>query len=168
MFHKYHGTGNDFIMIDNRTSKYEDMLKSPEKLQKLCDRKLGVGADGINEIKTANGYDFEMLYYNSDGILGNMCGNGARCCLKFVKEIGLVSKTDVHFLANDGEHFGRYITEDGEDESYAVKMKDVCEVIEYDDHSYFIDTGAPHHVTFVSDLRTYDVHTEGNRKFPTI
>ena len=146
-FFKYQGTGNDFIMIDGREfSLGSDPIPY---IQQLCDRKFGVGADGLIVVKNHASYDFEMCYYNADGSQ-SMCGNGARCAVAFASFLGIIKET-TSFLAIDGEHTAK-ISEN----SVALKMGDVKE-IEYIDDDFFINTGAPHHLRFVDKLEDYDV-----------
>lgn len=83
-FHKYHGAGNDFIMMDNRDGHFD--VKDVEKIKLLCDRRLGIGADGLILMETSLNADCFMNYYNSDGSLAEMCGNGVRCLTKFFLE----------------------------------------------------------------------------------
>jgi diaminopimelate epimerase len=152
-FHKYHGTGNDFIILDNRQKLYHS-LTSQQVLQ-LCDRRFGIGADGLMLLEHHDGYDFEMIYYNSDGNAGSMCGNGGRCMVKFAHSRG-IEKTTYRFLAVDGQHEAE-IDHDG---LISLKMKDIIQVKEY--HGDFIlDTGSPHYVKMVNDVKGLDVVRKG-------
>src|ERR1700744_4046197 len=99
-FHKYHGTGNDFILLDNRNG---NIKLNTEQVAAMCHRHFGIGADGLMLLGQAEGYDFRMVYYNSDGNESSMCGNGGRCMVAFAKSIGLIGDT-ARFLATDGEH----------------------------------------------------------------
>ena len=154
-FFKYEGTGNDFVMIDNRslgiTRGQHDLVKQ------LCDRKFGIGADGLILLQDKEGYDFEMVYFNADGHESSMCGNGGRCIVAFAKQLGII-QDKAHFVAIDGEH------EASIDSSNYVKLKmqDVA-VIEDNDSFLWLDTGSPHYVTFVNDVRKVDVPLEGAR-----
>lgn len=146
-FFKYQGTGNDFIMIDGREfSLGSDPIPY---IQQLCDRKFGVGADGLIIVKNHATYDFEMCYYNADGSQ-SMCGNGARCAVAFASFLGII-KGETTFLAIDGEHTAKI-----SGNSVALKMGDVKE-IQYIDSDFFINTGAPHHLRFVDKVEDYDV-----------
>jgi diaminopimelate epimerase len=152
-FFKYHGTGNDFVIIDNRNG--HDLKLSLEQVKKLCDRKFGIGADGLMLLNEKPGFDFEMIYFNSDGREGTMCGNGGRCLIKFAESIGIQKET-YKFLATDGEHDAR-IDADG---IVYLKMNDVDIIVNH--HSDFlVDTGSPHYVKLVPQLATFDVVKKG-------
>ncbi|MTI32643.1 diaminopimelate epimerase [Xanthovirga aplysinae] len=150
-FYKYQGTGNDFVMIDNREHVFDP--KDHQSVQKLCDRKFGIGADGLILIQSHEVYDFEMIYFNADASQ-SMCGNGARCAVQFARFLGIISDQTT-FLAIDGVHKA-FAKED----LIHLKMGDVKEVNHYDE-DMFIDTGSPHHIRFVDDLKTYDVYEKG-------
>lgn len=153
-FNKYQGTGNDFIIIDNRDLKFD---RSDNALvARLCDRRFGIGADGLMLLQTKSGYDFEMVYYNSDGNESSMCGNGGRCIVEFARTLGLV-KDKAHFIATDGEH--EAIVKPG---FISLKMKDVNEIELQTDFS-FLNTGSPHYVAFVKDVASYNVFEEGKK-----
>src|SRR5678815_1503666 len=100
-FFKYQGTGNDFVIIDNRNG--HNLQLSPEVIKELCDRRFGIGADGLMLLNEKTGYDFEMKYYNADGKQGSMCGNGGRCMVRFAYQLGL-QRSLYNFLASDGKH----------------------------------------------------------------
>ncbi len=153
-FYKYQATGNDFILIDNRENIFD--AKNKELIEHLCDRRFGIGADGLILIHNDTLYnsDFTMEYVNSDGNPSSMCGNGARCSVAFVRDLGIV-KDVCTFQANDGQHSA---TISGS--IVSVKMKDVDKVELYDKHS-FVDTGSPHHVALVRDLDRYSVYSRG-------
>ncbi len=152
LFSKYHGAGNDFIIIDNRSGTF---VPDTELIKSLCDRHFGVGADGLMLLEAAPGFDFAMRYFNSDGNESTMCGNGGRCITLFAKQLGVIGK-NVRFRGIDGEHLSE-ILENG---LVRLKMKDV-ENIEVGDDYYFMDTGSPHFVCFVDDINKIDVNTEG-------
>lgn len=122
----------------------------------LCDRRFGIGADGLMLLQTKNGYDFEMVYYNSDGNESSMCGNGGRCIVEFARTLGLV-KEHAHFIATDGEH--EAVVKPG---FISLKMKDVNEIEQHSDFS-FLNTGSPHYVAFVDNLESYNVFEEGKK-----
>jgi len=139
-FHKYHGTGNDFIMIDNRGGQVK--LSQPQ-IEALCHRRFGIGADGL--ILLENGPErLLMVYYNSDGRESSMCGNGGRCFARFAKDLGLVPGNTVEFDAVDGWHRADF---DGE--TVILQMKD-CSGFSASDEGFVLDTGSPHFVKFAS------------------
>ena len=152
-FDKFHGAGNDFILIDNR-EHIADMLNSAI-IKYLCDRHFGIGADGLMLLNKHDKYDFEMDYYNSDGSGATICGNGGRCIVAFAKKLGIIQDKTT-FLASDGVHEAE-ILENG---MIKLKMKDV-EMPEISDDYVFIDTGAPHHIEFESDIFLTDVYAKG-------
>lgn len=143
-FHKYQGTGNDFIMIDNNDSKYSDLTVN--QIKYLCDRRFGIGADGLIKINSADGFDFEMDYYNADGTK-SFCGNGARCSVMFAKEVGLVKGNKTSFTAIDGSHEATI-----SDSQVFLKMKDVENVRSIGDGTFETNTGSPHYVKYVEDI----------------
>ncbi len=145
-FFKYQGTGNDFIMIDDRASK---LVFSNKEIQQLCDRRFGIGADGLILIRNHAKADFEMVYYNSDGSQ-SFCGNGSRCALAFAKKLGIF-QTEANFIAIDGAHVGK-----ATDETYATKMGDVS-VVESIHQDYFVHTGSPHYIRWENDLDQLDI-----------
>jgi len=153
-FYKYQGTGNDFVMIDNRQQIFP---KNDTKLiARLCDRKFGIGADGLILLELSNLQDFTMVYYNADGNEGSMCGNGGRCIVAFAKYLTVID-TRTTFDAIDGLHEAT-ISEN----IISLKMKDVFEIKEFTDH-LFLDTGSPHHIDFVDDLDNFDVYNIGKK-----
>ncbi len=151
-FYKYQGTGNDFIIIDNRNWSVTEL--PVERVKLLCDRRFGIGADGLMLLNSRTGYDFEMKYYNSDGKAGSMCGNGGRCMIRFAHDMG-IQKNSYHFLASDGEHSGTV-----EGPIVKLKMKDVDAVSEYD-QDLLLNTGSPHYIKNVSEVMDLDVFHEG-------
>lgn len=152
-FYKYQGTGNDFVILDNRSREYDGLTNEQVKL--LCDRRFGIGADGLMLLNTKEGYDFEMKYYNSDGRESSMCGNGGRCLVKFAYHLG-IRKSTYHFIASDGPHDAE-IDFDG---TVSLKMKDVKAIKEYHGDS-ILDTGSPHYVKIVDDAMKLDVYKSG-------
>lgn len=152
-FFKYQGTGNDFIIMDNRSGEYNKLTTGAVK--RLCDRRFGVGADGLMLLQNLEGYDFEMVYYNADGNPGSMCGNGGRCLVQFAYECGIHQK-DYSFLATDGPHQARR----NEDQTVSLQMKDVSGV-QSDGAADVIDTGSPHYIKFVKNVLDLDVVGEG-------
>lgn len=152
-FTKYQGTGNDFVVIDNRQLIFDK--KNAKLVALLCDRKFGIGADGLLLLENDENSDFRMVYYNSDGNESTMCGNGGRCIVAFAKSLGLFA-TQVKFNAIDGLHQAEVLP-NGE---VALQMIDVQQV-EPSENAYFVQTGSPHHVEFVSDLAKWDVYQHG-------
>jgi diaminopimelate epimerase len=151
-FNKYQGTGNDFVIIDNRQGIFDPADNSRVKF--LCDRRFGIGADGLILISPEPGYDYRMIYFNSDGNESSMCGNGGRCAAEFAIR---------HKIAGNNQ---RFITFDGVHEAILdngiirLKMNDVTGPQIIDDH-YFMNTGSPHYVVFRKDVRKMDVQTRG-------
>lgn len=154
-FSKYQGTGNDFILIDNRTEKLEDRL-SKEQIALLCNRRFGIGADGLMLLSPDPDLDFRMIYYNADGAESTMCGNGGRCLVAFAKRMG-IEKDRYRFQAVDGLHEAYFI-----DDEVRLSMMKPSGYLQLSDQEFWLDTGSPHYVRFsesmVADL---DVYTEG-------
>ena len=153
-FYKYQGTGNDFVILDNREGNIQ---LSKEQVALICDRHFGIGSDGLMLLNKHESYDFEMVYYNADGALGTMCGNGGRCLTKFAFDKGIQANT-YNFIASDGEHQA-VIDENG---WIHLKMIDVQE-ISIVHEATVLNTGSPHYIKPVSDLSNYDVFTEGKK-----
>ncbi len=151
-FYKYQGTGNDFVIIDNRDALYN---LNPEQVKFLCDRRFGIGADGLMLLTNRKGYDFEMVYFNADGREGSMCGNGGRCLTRFAFDLG-IQKNKYLFIAIDGDHES-IITEKN---WVKLKMKNVEEIQTQHGNS-ILNTGSPHFVTPTSDVMKLDVFKEG-------
>lgn len=152
-FYKYQGTGNDFIILDNREGKFNTL--GTDQIRSLCDRRFGIGADGLMLFNLKPGYDFEMKYYNADGAESSMCGNGGRCLVKFAYHLG-IHKTEYLFSAIDGDHQAE-IDLDG---TVSLRMRDVYQV-ENHDGDFVLNTGSPHYVKMVSGLDELDVFNEG-------
>lgn len=153
-FSKYHGTGNDFIIIDGISNKIK--LDSTT-IKRMCNRRFGIGADGLMIIQNSEDYDFSMVYYNSDGNEGSMCGNGGRCIVDFAGKMGLISNTSI-FEAIDGIHEA-YILED---DIVKLKMNEVEGVRKYND-GWFLNTGSPHFVKQISDISSLNIDIEGKK-----
>jgi diaminopimelate epimerase len=152
-FYKYQGTGNDFVMIDNRTNFFPK--EDTKLIERLCDRRFGIGADGLILLENDTKTDFRMVYYNSDGNQSSMCGNGGRCLVAFANQLGVInSKTT--FIAADGLHHARV----GNDAIISLQMIDVNEVQQKESYT-FLNTGSPHHVQIVEDLEHYNVKDNG-------
>ncbi|WP_296699468.1 diaminopimelate epimerase [Algoriphagus sp.] len=150
-FYKYQGTGNDFVMIDDRSESFD--ASDLKLVSKLCDRKFGIGADGLILIRNREGYDFEMIYFNADGTQ-SMCGNGARCAVAFSAFIGIVGEK-TNFLAIDGPH------EAVINKGLVHLLMGEVEGIEKKADDFFVDTGSPHHIRLVENVANYPVFDEG-------
>ncbi|MBD2767310.1 diaminopimelate epimerase [Hymenobacter sp. BT664] len=154
-FHKYHGTGNDFVMIDDRSHAFAEA--DQDRIAHLCQRRFGIGADGLILLRNRPDYDFEMVYFNADGRPSSMCGNGGRCTVAFASFLGLISKRTC-FLAVDGPHEAR-VEADG---TVHLRMQDVARPKPVGKHDTFLDTGSPHHVRFLpAGLAELNVFAEG-------
>ena len=162
-FYKYQGAGNDFLIADNRDGS---LCLTTEQISALCDRRYGVGADGLMLLEGSGTYDFRMVYYNSDGSGGMMCGNGGRCIVAFAADMGL---THFDFEAADGFHSAQIPEDDGRVKTVRLKMKDVTSVDYYDSlkgvavpsRGCFMDTGTRHYVRILDRLDVCDVVAEG-------
>lgn len=151
-FYKYQGTGNDFVIMDNRNG---EINLNKEQVANLCDRKFGIGADGLMLLNKLDGYDFAMKYYNADGNESSMCGNGGRCLTRFAKDCR-IEKATYSFLAIDGEHEAIF----DQNEWVELKMKDVTGITAYL-NDYVLNTGSPHYIKKVEDIKAVDVFLEG-------
>ena len=151
-FYKYQGTGNDFVMIDNRDLQFP---KDKKIIAKLCDRRFGIGADGLILLENDEKYDFKMVYYNSDGGESTMCGNGGRCLVAFAFFLDIF-ENKCTFIAIDGEH-------EAEIRNGIVKLKMIdVENIQNDENDSVLNTGSPHYVKYVQDIADFNVFAEGN------
>lgn len=153
-FHKYQGAGNDFVLVDNRDLNFPE--HNTQLIKRICDRRFGVGADGLILLQNHAKLDFEMLYFNADGNIGSMCGNGGRCVAAFAQELKLI-KTETAFHASDGKHEALL-----KDKLIMLKMADVIG-IEKIGKDFYLNTGSPHYVRFVENLAAYDVVGEGRK-----
>ena len=152
-FYKYQGTGNDFIIIDDRwgvLGTYTTKL-----VQQLCDRRLGIGADGFIVIKAHPGYDFEMIYHNADGSQ-SLCGNGCRCAVHLAQQLAIIDQK-AYFLTTDGPH--QAYVRDG---LIHLMLKEVTEIQTFQS-GYLLHTGSPHYVQLITDWKDLDVYSEGNK-----
>ena len=145
-FSKWQGTGNDFIMLDNREEEYEDL--DTEIIKYLCHRNFGIGADGLIMLGDHPELDFSMRYFNSDGKEAEMCGNGARCIIGFANKLGII-EDETRFMAADGIHEGRVMGNN----IYQIRMIDVDGYDKTDEY-YFLNTGVPHVVVFKDDVNS--------------
>lgn len=155
-FYKYQGTGNDFILIDNRARGFNPVRKM---IARLCNRYFGIGADGLILLEKHASADFLMRYYNSDGGEATFCGNGSRCVVSFAQQLGIISQ-QATFMAADGMHRASVVSAGDNEDVVKVDMKDVDEIMETDE-GYFIDTGSPHLVLFKKNIAAVDVKAEG-------
>ncbi|WP_166964448.1 diaminopimelate epimerase [Yeosuana marina] len=151
-FYKYQGTGNDFVMIDNRKESFNK--KDTKHIAYLCDRRFGIGADGLILLENHPKLDFKMVYYNADGNESTMCGNGGRCLVAFAKQLGIVTDRAA-FEAIDGLH--RAEIENG---IVKLQMQDVTTIEKHEKH-VFLNTGSPHHVQFEEHIEDFDIKTKG-------
>ncbi|GAB4034389.1 diaminopimelate epimerase [Spirosoma jeollabukense] len=151
-FFKYQGTGNDFVLIDDRNETFP--ASDQALIERLCHRRFGIGADGLILLQNDPDYDFRMVYFNADGAVGSMCGNGGRCIVRFAHDLGLIGRK-TRFLAADGEHTALV-----DEETISLKMGDVT-TIDDRDALTFLNTGSPHVVKFSDDLESLDVVGEG-------
>ncbi len=158
-FYKYHGAGNDFILIDNRL---ENIKFKNQEINFLCNRRLGIGADGLIELLPTKNpkATFKMRYYNSDGFEGSMCGNGGRSIVAFAHHLGII-KNDVVFEAFDGLHKAKINSFLDNEWQIELQMSDVTELKELDDNEMFLNTGSPHLVVFVHEVSLVDVEGMG-------
>lgn len=154
-FWKYQGTGNDFVMIDNRQKMFD--ATNEEAIAYLCDRRFGIGADGLILVEEDEETDFKMVYFNSDGKESSMCGNGGRCIVAFAKQLGIIAE-ECRFQAVDGLH---YATIDSTG-IVALQMIDVQE-IKFQTKGMFVHTGSPHHVEIVRNLPYFEVYKKGKQ-----
>jgi diaminopimelate epimerase len=150
-FYKYQGTGNDFIIIDDRSHTFQ---LDTEAIANLCHRRFGIGADGLMLLQKAEGYDFRMVYFNADGTEGTMCGNGGRCLVRFAADQRIVQEK-AHFIAVDGPHLAHISPE-----TISLQMQDVANIAQHDD-DYFTNTGSPHVVRYVQQVQFTDVKNIG-------
>lgn len=150
-FYKYQGTGNDFIVVDDREATFS---LNKNQIHTLCDRRFGIGADGLMLLQNATDYDFRMVYYNSDGTEGTMCGNGGRCLVRFAHDLGIIQNS-TEFIAVDGPHQAEVFPD-----RISLKMQDV-DSIENLDNAHYTNTGSPHYVRFCPNLKEFNVFENG-------
>lgn len=160
--YKYQGAGNDFVILDNRDGSVN---LTPEQINRLCDRRFGIGGDGLMTLGASDKYDFTMRYYNADGYEGTMCGNGGRCLVAFAAHRGIKK---FEFTAVDGYHSAEVLEYGDHRCIVRLKMRDLPledgkNPVEKLSDGYFLNTGSPHFVGFVDDVMAFDVDTEGKR-----
>jgi diaminopimelate epimerase len=156
-FFKYEGTGNDFILLDNRDEKYSGLKNS--EVEFLCNRNFGIGGDGLILLEKHDSFDFKMVYFNSDGNISSMCGNGGRCITAFAHKLNLI-ENEARFLAADGEHESLILSDSPL--IVRLKMADV-DAFEQIGDDVFLNTGSPHYVSFVTDASKTDVMSEARK-----
>lgn len=154
-FYKYEGAGNDFVVLDDRKMQFPE--KRTDLVKFICDRRFGIGADGLMLLRPKPGYDYNMIYFNADGKESTMCGNGGRCLTAFAHKLGIVDRKAV-FTAADGVHEAELLS----DNFVRLKMIDVTEIETGEDY-YYLNTGVPHYVKFLSSIEKLDVFNEGRK-----
>jgi diaminopimelate epimerase len=154
-FYKYEGAGNDFVVLDDRKMQFPE--KRTDLVKLLCDRRFGIGADGLMLLRPKTGYDYNMIYFNADGKESTMCGNGGRCLTAFAHKLGIVDKKAV-FMAADGVHEAELLSEN----YVRLKMIDITDIETGEDY-YYLNTGVPHYVTFHASIEKLDVFNEGRK-----
>jgi diaminopimelate epimerase len=153
-FYKYQGTGNDFIMIDDRDKEFD--LTDNDLIAALCERRMGIGADGLILLREHDTLDFEMIYFNADGKQSSMCGNGGRCIIAFAQMLEMI-EDETTFMAIDGEHKGRLM-----DDSIYLQMQDVKKIEGVGD-GLVLNTGSPHYIEMVDELDYIDIDKQGRK-----
>ena len=153
-FYKYQGTGNDFIIIDDREKEFD--LADNNLIAALCERRMGIGADGLIILREHDSLDFEMIYFNADGGQSSMCGNGGRCIIAFAQMLEMI-ESETTCMAIDGEHKGRLM-----DDGIYLKMQDLKEIEGVGD-GLMMNTGSPHYIKMVDDLEYINVDKEGRK-----
>ena len=153
-FYKYQGTGNDFIMIDDREKEFD--LTDNDLIAALCERRMGIGADGLILLREHDTLDFEMIYFNADGKESSMCGNGGRCIIAFAQMLEMTGN-ETAFMAIDGEHKGRLM-----DDGIYLQMQDVKKIEGVGD-GLVLNTGSPHYIEMVDELDYIDVNKQGRK-----
>ncbi len=152
-FYKYQGTGNDFVLIDNRTNIFDRERR--DIVAQICHRRFGIGADGFILLQNKEGYDFEMVYYNADGNESTMCGNGGRCIVQFAYDLGVIG-AETRFLAVDGPHDAQV-----KNGLVYLHMIDVLAVKDLGSQAFFLNTGSPHYVKQVEQIEQYPIFEQG-------
>lgn len=161
--YKYQGAGNDFLLLDNRKGSYSHL--DYKQIARLCDRRFGVGADGLMLLEDHAEYPFCMRFFNSDGMPGSMCGNGGRCISAFALKLGIVQEnTPFSFWSSDGAHQASVISRHDEQCMVRLQMRDLeCYAFNKNSDVFLLDTGSPHYVMFRKDIQNIDVVSEGRK-----
>lgn len=158
-FKKYQATGNDFVLLDWNPDL--NLHLTEKVIHRMCDRRFGIGADGLILVKYKEGQRPEMIYYNSDGRIGSFCGNGSRAFAKYLYDAGKIRDNEwFEFKAYDGLHKARIRNKNSS--FIDLVMSDVCQ-IQTDGESYILDSGSPHYVCWKNDLENVDVVQEGRK-----
>ena len=152
--YKYQAAGNDFILVDNRTNQTHF---ANEEIDRLCDRRFGIGADGLIRLEREEGYDFRMIYHNRDGSQ-TFCGNGCRAIVHLAHYLGIIVGK-ANFMAHDGPHEARIVTPG----IIRVSLLKVPPPLVKGENDFYINTGTDHHVRFVTQLNSYPVFEEGRK-----
>lgn len=160
-FHKYQGAGNDFILVDQR--KEAHIQRSAQRwIEKVCNRRFGIGADGLILLQNKQGYDFEMIYFNADGRESSMCGNGGRCISAFAHDLGIF-RDKCRFWAIDGEHEAVYNAAAQEYQAWIELKMTAVDQVELLDNAFVLNTGSPHYVRFDDSVESLDMVQEGRK-----
>lgn len=154
-FHKYEGAGNDFVILDDRNARFN---LSTDEIAHLCDRRFGVGADGLMLLQSCPDADFRMVYYNADGNESTFCGNGGRCLADYAFHVLKIVNRTMNFMASDGVHGAEILS----DSRVALTMRPVKDIRFFGDY-YLLDTGSPHYVTLVDNIERLNVFAEGRK-----
>lgn len=154
-FKKYQGTGNDFVIIDNREQLFDK--NNSAIIKHICNRKFGIGSDGLILIENHDKYDFNMVFFNPDGSQ-SFCGNGSRCAVQFAYDMGVITKEQTEFISTDGWHEALVLGGN----QVKLKMHDVSDISREKTFD-FLNTGSPHYVTFINDLNQLDIIAEGRK-----
>ena len=154
-FEKYQGAGNDFIILDNRNSLYSHL--NSEQIKRICNRNIGVGSDGLILLESSSESDFEMKYFNSDGNLSSLCGNGGRCIVAYAHKLGIIGD-NTKFKAVDGYHKAQLISNN----QVRLKMNDISSITHFDE-AIVLDSGSPHYIKLCSDILNLNVKKTGRK-----
>lgn len=156
---KYHGAGNDFLMIDSFKT---DIILNHDEIIMLCHRHFGIGGDGLIFLRPSVNCDFEMDYYNADGSHAAMCGNGARCTVAFAFDRGYISRTSV-FTAGDGTHEALFIKKESNESFVRISLNVKTSPQKINENEWLVNTGVPHFIKFVENIKNIEVYSEGKK-----
>lgn len=161
-FFKFHGTGNDFIIVCNRDGTFIQSARQRQELvSALCKRHIGIGADGLILVEEDQLFDFRMIYFNADGKEGSFCGNGGRCVAAYAHMSGFARKKKLVFRAFDGKHTAEIVSYNGGDYTVSLGLNDTAAPRQISNAGYFVDTGSPHLVLFNDDISAMDAEKKG-------